>query len=87
MWPLNLPLSWKIALAASLVAAGAFVVGGAYLKGRHDGKALSEAAAAKAALDRISEMEKNNADFDKLDARGRCRLFMRDSGLPVDSCD
>ncbi|MGR6465400.1 hypothetical protein [Rhizobium sp. PAMB 3182] len=83
----DLPLSWKIALAASVVAASAFVVGGVYLTGRHDGKALDEAAAAKAALERISDMEKNNADFHKLDARGRCRVFMRDSRLPVDTCD
>lgn len=43
--------------------------------------------AAKEALDRITSLEKNNANFRNLPARDRCLVFMRDSGLPEDSCD
>ncbi|MFN7091524.1 MAG: hypothetical protein ACK4P4_13295 [Allorhizobium sp.] len=43
-------------------------------------------AAAEAALNRIEDMEKNNADFLALPDRERCVLFMLDSGLPVDNC-
>lgn len=43
--------------------------------------------AALEALDRIAEMEKNNANFKSLDARERCLVFMRDSGLPESGCD
>ncbi len=43
--------------------------------------------AAQGALNRIEDMEKNNADFLALPDRERCLVFMRDSGLPEDSCD
>lgn len=43
--------------------------------------------AALEALDRIAEMEKNNAKFKSLDAHERCLVFMRDSGLPDSECD
>lgn len=36
---------------------------------------------------RIVEMEKSNAEFQKLPARDRCIAFMRDSGLPANNCD
>ncbi|WP_434732892.1 hypothetical protein NL154_15060 [Rhizobium sp. YTUHZ044] len=42
--------------------------------------------AAKEALDRINTLEKNNATFRNLPAFERCRVFMRDSGLPADEC-
>ncbi len=41
----------------------------------------------KAALERIQNLEKNNANFEKLSDRDRCLLFMRDSGLPESACD
>lgn len=43
--------------------------------------------AAAEALDRIQDLEKNNANFRNLPARERCLVFMRDSGLPESSCD
>ncbi|MBX4944651.1 hypothetical protein [Rhizobium binae] len=43
--------------------------------------------AAAEALDRITTLEKNNANFRNLPARDRCLVFMRDSRLPEDSCD
>lgn len=42
---------------------------------------------AKIALERVHIMEKNNANFRNLSDRDRCLVFMRDSGLPVSSCD
>lgn len=71
----RLPLSWKIALAASFVAASAFVVGGAYLYGRHDGKALSEAANAKATGAQISERGKTNAEVQNASDARKCQLI------------
>jgi hypothetical protein len=44
------------------------------------------AQAAKEALNRIQNLEKNNAAFKTLPARERCLVFMRDSGLPESSC-
>ena len=35
---------------------------------------------------RIVEMEKNDAEFRKLSDLDRCRVFMRDSGLPEHHC-
>lgn len=43
--------------------------------------------AAAEALDRIQDLEKNNANFRNLPAHERCLVFMRDSGLPESSCD
>lgn len=44
-------------------------------------------AAGKAALERIQQLEKSNADFRKFSDRDRCLVFMRDSGLPDSACD
>lgn len=80
------------ALAAAL-AATALVVGsylgfaGGTMHGRALGKEEARAEAAAEAVKRITEMEKNNAGFQKLPARERCRVFMRDSGLSADICD
>jgi hypothetical protein len=41
---------------------------------------------AKLALQRIENLEKNNADFNSLPDRERCLVFMRDSGLPESNC-
>ncbi len=43
--------------------------------------------AASEALNRIQDLEKNNANFRNLPARERCLVFMRDSGLPESGCD
>lgn len=81
------------ALKLPAVGAGMFIVGAAivgapaYLYGRHEQREAIELEAARAALDRIRNLEKNNADFKKLPSRDRCLFFMRDSGLPVSACD
>lgn len=54
--------------------------------GKSLGKAEAAAEAAKLALERVQELEKNNANFKNLSDRDRCLLFMRDSGLPEDNC-
>jgi len=45
------------------------------------------AAAIVEANKRNAERDKNNAEFRKLPARDRCRVIMRDSGLPDSGCD
>jgi hypothetical protein len=57
------------------------------MNGRALGKAEAKAEAAAEAIKRVTDMEKNNATFRNLPARERCRVFMRDSGLPADNCD
>ena len=68
------------ALAATLLLS-------AYGMGKHDQRIKTEQGAARDALARLERLEKNNADFSKLDARGKCLVFMLDSGLPVSACD
>jgi len=58
-----------------------------YLKGKSAGREETRAEAAIEALDRIEGMEDRNANFSKLSDRERCRVFLRDSGLPVEACD
>lgn len=55
--------------------------------GKSLGKAEAAAEASKLALERVQELEKNNANFKNLSDRDRCLVFMRDSGLPEDNCD
>lgn len=54
---------------------------------RSEGSALERAAAAAEAINRIQELEKNNATFRSLTSRDRCLVLMRDSGLPDAECD
>lgn len=54
--------------------------------GKSLGRAEVEAEAAKLALERVQELEKNNANFKNLPSYERCRIFMRDSGLSEDNC-
>lgn len=56
-------------------------------QGRSAATAKAEARAVKLALERIQELEKNNAEFKSLDAHNRCLVFARDSGLQDDICD
>jgi hypothetical protein len=51
------------------------------------GVASEQTKARVEAGNRIIEMEKNDEGFRKLPALDRCRLFMRDSGLPEHHCD
>ncbi|WP_064686581.1 hypothetical protein [Rhizobium bangladeshense] len=56
------------------------------LVGAREERQALQIKAAKEALDRINTLEKNNANFRNLPAFERCRVFMRDSGLPADEC-
>lgn len=58
-----------------------------YLKGKSAGREESRVEAALEALDRIKNMGVRNENFSKLPDRERCRVFLRDSGLPVEACD
>jgi hypothetical protein len=74
----------KIGAGAALGAVLAFYP--AKLIGRSEGRASIQAEAAKEALERIGNLEKNNENFRKLSDRDRCLVFMRDSGLPDENC-
>lgn len=77
---------WKyIAVVAALLAVFGWhkaQVSKAYRSGVEAERTAARIEAGK----RIVEMEKSNAEFQKLPARDRCIAFMRDSGLPIDNC-
>lgn len=75
----------KLGAGAALGASLAFYP--AKLIGRAEGRSAFQAEAAKEALERIDNLEKNNASFRKLSDRDRCLVFMRDSGLPGSACE
>ena len=75
----------KVAIGAALGCA--LVYGPAYLHGKSVARSQIEAEAAKEALERIKDLEEDNANFKALSDRDRCIVFMRDSGLPVEECD
>lgn len=78
----------KIAPYAAAAVAGALLASApVYLVGKSAGRAEIELRAAQNALERMAELEKNNANFQKLSSRDRCLLFMRDSGLSAENCD
>ncbi|MGV2049002.1 hypothetical protein ACQZ48_02840 [Agrobacterium sp. 22-209-1] len=78
--------NWLKIAAGGLLCA-ILLAGGSYWLGKRDGRSQTKIEAAKEALDRINELEKNNASFRSLTDRGRCLVFMRDSGLPDSACD
>lgn len=78
--------NWLKFAAGGLVAL-VLVAGGSYAIGKREGRSQAQADAARAALERINTLEKNNASFRNLDDRHRCIVFMRDSGLPESNCD
>jgi hypothetical protein len=84
MWKL-IPDWLKIGAAALAVAFTLSVT--AFQMGKREGKSVAQIEAAKAALDRITTLEKNNASFRNMPDRHRCLIFMRDSGLPDSACD
>ncbi|PZU72557.1 MAG: hypothetical protein DI546_13760 [Rhizobium sp.] len=84
MWAL-IPNWLKIA-AGGLLCVGV-VASGSYWLGKREGRSQTQIEAAKEAVKRINELEKNNASFRSLTDRGRCLVFMRDSGLPDSACD
>jgi len=79
-------LDW-IKLGAGAVIGACLAFYPAKLIGRSEGRAAVQAEAAKEALERIDNLEKNNASFRKLSDRDRCLVFMRDSGLQDSACD
>lgn len=78
---------WRgIAIALAITAA----FGWYKLQVRNAYKAGVEAERTAARIEagkRIVEMEKSNAEFQKLPAVERCHAFMRDSGLSIDNCE
>lgn len=84
MWSL-IPVWIKIGVAA-LIAATLLSIA-SFQIGKREGKSVAQIEAAKAALNRINTLEKNNASFRSLSDGHRCLVFMRDSGLPDSACD
>ncbi|MDP9561284.1 UNVERIFIED_ORG: putative SOS response-associated peptidase YedK [Rhizobium nepotum] len=84
MWKL-IPGWLKIGVAAAAVTA--LLSAASFQVGKREGKSVAQIEAAKAALDRINTLEKNNASFRNMSDRHRCLIFMRDSGLPDSACD
>lgn len=74
-------------VAAGGVLGALLAVGPVYLVGKSAGRADVAAQAAKDALSRIEQRERNDANFKTMPAIERCRAIMRDSGLPVSECD
>ncbi len=84
MWTL-IP-GW-LKMGAAAVVGAALLSAASFQIGKREGKSVTQIEAAKAALNRINTLEKNNASFRSLSDRHRCLLFMRDSGLPDSACD
>ncbi|QIG75020.1 hypothetical protein EVC14_022 [Rhizobium phage RHph_I3_18] len=80
-------LKLPLAGGAGLVLGAALVFYPAKWIGAGDERQAQQVKAAKEALERINTLEKNNANFRNLPARDRCLVFMRDSGLPAETCD
>ncbi len=83
---LSLIPNW-VKLAGGALVAVLLAFWGGSIYGKNVATAQIEAKAAKEAIERIQDMEKNNAAFKNLPAHDRCIAFMRDSGLPVEECD
>lgn len=84
MWKLIpgwVKLGAAAALGAALLSIASFQVG------KREGKSAAQIGAAKEAVKRINNLEKNNASFRDMSDRHRCLVFMRDSGLPDSACD
>lgn len=84
MWKL-IPGWVKLGAAAVLGAALLSIV--SFQIGKREGKSTAQIEAAKEAVNRIKNLEKNNASFRNMSDRHRCLVFMRDSGLPDSACD
>lgn len=81
--------SISVSIAAALALLAGISVGAiaGTIHGKTIGKEEARTEAALQAVSRITDMETHNANFKNLPPRERCRIFMRDSGLPADSCD
>ena len=74
----------KIGVAAVL---GALLASGpVFFYGQHKGEQNAELKAKTEALERIQEMDKNNAKFRNASQYDRCVILLRDSGLSIDGC-
>lgn len=84
-------LATRTGRAAAIILAAGVGLGVAYFVGRSggyaEGRDAERAAAIKEAAKRITNMENNNAHYNKLPYRERCIALMRDSGLPAYECD
>lgn len=83
---------WKIIpgwvkLGAAAVLGAALLSISSFQAGKREGKYAAQIEAAKEAVNRINNLEKNNASFRNMSDRHRCLVFMRDSGLPDSACD
>lgn len=83
---------WKIIpgwvkLGAAAVLGAALLSIASFQVGKREGKSAAQIEAAKEAVNRINNLEKNNASFRNMSDRHRCLVFMRDSGLPDSACD
>jgi Flp pilus assembly protein TadB len=88
MWAViwaRIPAWLKIGVAIVLAVLAAYQFG--KWSGAKEAKVAAQMQAIKEASNRISNMEKNNADFRSKSARDRCLVLMRDSGLPDSGCD
>jgi hypothetical protein len=80
------------AIKLPVIAALCFAIGAAAMYyparwlGATNERQVIAAQAAKEALVRVQEMEKNNEAFRNGSDRDRCLVFMRDSGLPDSAC-
>lgn len=81
MWMLRLKIGAAVVFGAALLSIMSFQIG------KREGKSFARIEAAKAAIQRINALEKNNASFRNMSDRHRCLAFMRDSGLPDSACD
>ncbi|WMW56481.1 hypothetical protein RE411_04665 [Agrobacterium pusense] len=84
MWKL-IPDWVKLGVAAVVGAALLSIV--SFQVGKREGKSVAQIEAAKEAVNRINNQEKNNASFRNMSDRHRCLVFMRDSKLPDSNCD
>ncbi|WP_337183865.1 hypothetical protein [Shinella sp.] len=82
-----------IGLVDAAKIAGGFALGAllvapaAHYLGKREARQETAATAAVEAINRIQDLEKNNATFRSLPSRDRCLVLMRDSRLPDAGCD
>lgn len=84
MW--NLIPGW-VKLGAAAVLGAVLLSIASFHVGKREGKSVAQIEAAKEAVNRINNLEKNNASFRNMSDRHRCLVFMHDSGLPDSACD
>lgn len=84
MW--NIIPGW-VKLGGAAVLGAALISIASFQVGKREGESVAQIEAAKEAVKRITNLEKNNASFRNMSDRHRCLVFMRDSGLPDSACD